>query len=219
MAAIKARGRYLAQLTMARTAARTATLLSVLLFVPLLGIGAADWTEASAPPDVTPGHLARDPFQPLLNLSPPRMTPVLRSFSSGTMPARAMTVTVPIVNLGRLFIVEAQINGSQKVRLVVDTGASYTVLFPEVVKSLGLGSDSGDPDLSLWTAGGEVDAQILTLHRLQVGDASVFNLPVVVLGVPNPPEGIHGLLGLSFLNQFVMTLDPRSAQLHLKTTR
>jgi clan AA aspartic protease (TIGR02281 family) len=159
--------------------------------------------------------LRRDPFRPLQKFS--RHVAEAIRHTPSAVPATAFTTAVPIVNLGRLLIVEAELNRKRTVRLVVDTGASYTVLFPEVARDLGLLSDPSDGDLSLWTAGGEVGARIVTIKTVQVGGVSVLNLPVAVLGLPNPPEGIDGLLGLSFLNHFVVTLNPRTSQLHLKT--
>jgi clan AA aspartic protease (TIGR02281 family) len=165
-------------------------------------------------PSTLPRSL-RDPFQPVVKPVATRQTVVDQPRTTSMAATAVTTATVPVVNLGRLFIVEARLNGSRTVRLVVDTGASYTVLFPEIITEMGLENDP-DTDLSLWTAGGEVGAQIVTLNTVQVGDMAVVNLPVAVLRLPNPPEGIDGLLGLSFLNRFVVTLDPRGAQLKLK---
>jgi len=187
----------------------------------------ADRAGAAAPPSLNSpdtafhsettmpasSHVARDPFRPLLSSTQASVGPMASHIAAVAMPA---TATVPIVNLGRLMIVEAQLNGVRTVRLVVDTGASYTVLFPEVMREMGLLPQPNDGNLSLWTAGGEVGAQIVTLQTIQVGTASVGNLPVAVLGLRNPPEGIDGLLGLSFLNHFVVTLDSRMSQLRLK---
>lgn len=124
-------------------------------------------------------------------------------------------VTVPVQRSGQLLVVQTQLNGSRDARLILDTGASHTILSHSVARDLGLLSGGSSTSITLKTAGGSVQAEMTQLSTLRVGEAEASNVAVAVHDLPDAPPGIDGLLGLTFLNQFLVTLDTQKGELHL----
>ncbi len=127
-------------------------------------------------------------------------------------------VTVPVQRLGHLLIVSTQLNGNRDARLILDTGASHTILSREVSDDLGLMANGEARRVTLKTAGGSVEAHVVQLDSIRVSDAEVRNSLVAVYDMPDAPPGIDGLLGLTFLSQFTVTLDTAKGKLHLRPT-
>ncbi len=136
---------------------------------------------------------------------------VEEALSWGDTPKRS---EVQFEKLHGVIVTEVRINGSSQVfKMVVDTGASLTVLTPEALKRLGLeGATKGTS--TLLTAGGNVQAALIQLDHVQVGSAERSG---VLAAVTSLGQGIDGLLGLSFLNGFEVTV--KSDQNKLILTR
>ncbi len=156
---------------------------------------------ASSPPSIPAESLAAGPEgegQP----SAPSESPV--------------TMTVPIQRVGQLLVVGAKLNGSRDSRLVVDTGASHTILSYNVARDLGLLPSPRATSVTVKTAGGPVQAEVVPLGAIRVGDAEAQNIMVGVFDLPDAPAGVDGLLGLTFLNHFLVTLDTVKGELSLR---
>ena len=153
--------------------------------------------------------------------SPPRM-PVPPSSSPSNVTAspvaakKAGHVTVPVQHVGHVLIVSTQVNGSRDARLILDTGASHTILSHDVAGDLGLLSGRQTRFVTLKTAGGPVQAELVRVNSIRIADAEVRNSLVAVYDMPDAPEGVEGLLGLTFLKQFQVTLDTAKGVLHLR---
>jgi hypothetical protein len=52
-----------------------------------------------------------------------------------------------------------------------------------------------------------------------LGEAEARNVTTAVHDLPDAPTGIDGLLGMTFLDQFLVTLDVQKGELHLKPRR
>lgn len=59
-------------------------------------------------------------------------------------------------------------------------------------------------------------ADIVRVATIAVGTAEVRNVPVAVHDFPDVPAGVDGLLGLTFLDKFLVTVDAQKGELHLK---
>lgn len=127
-----------------------------------------------------------------------------------------LPVTIPVQRSGSLLVVQTQLNGSRAARLILDTGASHTILSHEIARDLGLLANAHVTSVTLKTAGGTVQAEMTQVGTLQVGEAEAKNVPVAIHNLPDAPAGIDGLLGLTFLQQFLVTLDTQKGELHLK---
>ncbi len=60
---------------------------------------------------------------------------------------------------------------------------------------------------------GRTRGPIVTLSSIQVGEIEARGVRAVVVELP---EGLHGLLGNSFLSRYIFTLDPREGALRLQ---
>lgn len=121
----------------------------------------------------------------------------------GPQPPSEGTV-VPFVPIGNNFLVAARINAIPA-HLMLDTGASVTVVTTEFARRVGLRWD--DTRLvSLDTANGRVRAPVATIARLEVGSEVLTNLRVVVVELDGL-RGIDGLLGMDVLSRYRVTID------------
>ena len=127
-----------------------------------------------------------------------------------------VTMTVPIQRVGQLLVVGAKLNGTRESRLVVDTGASHTILSYGVARDLGLLPSPRATSVTVKTAGGPVQAEVVPLDAIRVGEAEAQNIMVGVFDLPDAPAGVDGLLGLTFLNHFLVTLDTVKGELSLR---
>jgi aspartyl protease family protein len=125
-------------------------------------------------------------------------------------------VTVPVTRVGRSLVVQVRINGLREARLIVDTGADITVLSSDIARDLGLNGSGRSTSMTLNTVGGSVRADVVRVESLGVGTAEVKNVAVAVHDLPDAQAGVDGLLGLTFLDRFLVTLDAQKGELHLR---
>jgi aspartyl protease family protein len=100
----------------------------------------------------------------------------------------------------------------QRLRFVLDTGATYTALSAEAARRLGLDAFPDARRVALATAGGRVSAPLVTLGAIDVSGALVQQVPVVILDSTAP---FDGLLGMSFLDHFDVDIDRRAGHVRL----
>ena len=126
------------------------------------------------------------------------------------------SVTVPVRRYGGSLIVPVEVNNQKSVHLILDTGATMTVLSTNVAIELGLTSDSDSRVATVNTAGGPVQVNITKVELMGIHGAKAENVTVAIHDLPDLQPGIDGLLGMSFLNNFLVTLDTNQGQLHLR---
>ncbi len=120
---------------------------------------------------------------------------------------------IALLRSGSHFLVNARLGGAQQVRLLIDTGASLTMLTPDALKDGGVGAHSTGRTGTFNTANGRVRAPIYRLDALAVGDWQVSDLEVGVLDLGD--AHIDGLLGMNFLRHFQFFIDQNEALLRL----
>jgi len=131
----------------------------------------------------------------LLKVPPNTSTPLLKKPTTVSVQMTSSAILVPVV-----------LNGSLKTYMLMDTGATFTVVTPRIARELGLRLDPHSPRIPLMTANGYITAHLARLNSLKVGSAEVQSLIVAVLKSSPTPQ-MEGLLGLNFLNQFDTTID------------
>lgn len=124
---------------------------------------------------------------------------------------------VPLSRSGNQFIVSATLDGRREIRLLIDTGASVTIVAPRVLE--GLGYNLGDQKGRFSTANGEVDAPLVGVQSLAVGEQLVSPITVGAIALSRPVEPVDGLLGMDFLKKFEFSLDQRRGVLELRYRR
>lgn len=128
----------------------------------------------------------------------------------------AIANVIHVQREGHLLIVQARLNERREARLILDTGASHTVLSRRLAQDLGMLPTSSSTAVTLKTAGGSVQAEMIRLETIRVGAAESHNIPVAIHDLPDAPPGIDGLLGLTFLHAFLVTLDIHKGELRLQ---
>ena len=105
-------------------------------------------------------------------------------------------LTVPADTTGH-FYVEPTLGG-QRIRMLVDTGASLVALSHEDAERMSLSVSARDFTHQISTANGVVEAAPVRIPQIQVGDIVVRNVEAVVL----PPGRLNvSLLGMTFLRR------------------
>jgi len=127
-----------------------------------------------------------------------------------------LTVDMPLQQVGHLFVVTVKLNGEQDAQLIVDTGASHSIVSHRLAIELGLYSDLTMGTVTMNTVGGSVQAPLARIKSIRLAEAEVKDSVVVIHDLPDAPKGVEGLLGLSALRQFQVTLDPTKKLLSLQ---
>jgi clan AA aspartic protease (TIGR02281 family) len=111
------------------------------------------------------------------------------------------------------WLTEAVINGAWTGPLLLDTGASVTLISPAVARAVGLTFGPDTPMGEVQGIAGRTRGPIVILTSIQVGEIEARGVRAVVVELP---EGLQGLLGNSFLARYTFTLDPREGALRLR---
>jgi clan AA aspartic protease (TIGR02281 family) len=111
---------------------------------------------------------------------------------------------LPLRIAGTQFVVEASLDGGHPVALLIDTGAAMTVIRAETLARMGY-SMSERQELFA-TAGGVVEAPVVMLDSLTLGNSTIHQLPVGALALEMHGQ-IDGLLGMNFLRHFEFRID------------
>jgi len=110
-------------------------------------------------------------------------------------------------------VVTADINGKQTARLLVDTGASLTVISCAIATGLGIDTDELKQSITLVLADGSTtSAKFILLDSVSVGEVKAPNVSAAVIEEA-PSPGVDGLLGMSFLNNFSFSIDAEKQKL------
>jgi len=122
-------------------------------------------------------------------------------------------LTVPMTRVGNNFVVPVRINNIP-VRLLLDTGASVTVLTPVSATRIGTERQARGV-VNLETANGRIRAPLASIRRFEIGDDSLSGLRVAIidLGVLG---GVDGLLGMDVLSRYRVIIDREHAVLRLE---
>ena len=116
--------------------------------------------------------------------------------------------SVQIHLVQNLTLLHATFNRSQRAVLIVDTGASLSLITPLLLTRLGLSIPKDAPRREVSVVGGQrIEVPLIIISSLQVGDARVENLEVAVSEVALEAPEIGGLLGGDVLHRFRITLD------------
>ncbi|MCS6328031.1 MAG: clan AA aspartic protease [Nitrospira sp.] len=169
--------------------------------------------QSSAPAESAPSntHSSSTPPspEPIASIGATPVDP-----TSPTPAKPTSSLAIPLQRVGPLFVITIRINGENDGRLIVDTGASHTVLSRGLAIRSGLltGAPNG---VTMNTVGGQVQAEVVRVNSIRVGGMEVTDSVATIYDLPDAPPGIDGLLGLSFLGRFEVTLDAEKPQLLL----
>ena len=124
-------------------------------------------------------------------------------------------VPVSLEGDGTSWIVRATLDGRAHGLFLLDTGASYCVIAPDLARELSLAPTGTFATVA--TANGPVRAPIVLVRSLDLG-GGVYAHDVEAIVHPAAPQ-LDGLLGLNFLNRYRYAVDPERRVLELEWRR
>lgn len=122
---------------------------------------------------------------------------------------------VPVERQGAALFADVMINGSTRARMLVDTGATTTLLYKELADRLRLpaGAKLGTARASV-ADGRSAEVTMVRLDSLALGDSVVRGSEAAIY--PAGGQGFDGLLGMSFLGKFIVRVDAANGRLILE---
>src|SRR5262245_38138898 len=115
----------------------------------------------------------------------------------------------PFVIHGELIIVETFVTGPRgrlPGRFVLDTGAVFTTMIPELVDLIGYSPRDGVRRTRVHTAVGQEEGYVLHVAELAVLGCAMTSFPVHVFDLGH--DDIDGLLGMNFLSRLNFEIRP-----------
>ena len=98
-------------------------------------------------------------------------------------------------------------NTTADVWLLLDTGATVSVISSSLADRLGIKSSSSERRLSQLANGRVVETTRARVDSLAVGPKITYNAEVAIMPSDGPAMGFDGLLGMNFLGEFRYHLD------------
>jgi hypothetical protein len=131
-------------------------------------------------------------------------------------PPLSPQVTVPLHREGNSWLVDVVFNRTVSLRMVVDTGAEWTLIPVAAARQLTPSLEEA-PVLFISGAVGSAQALVplLKIKSMAIGEAVARDVEVVAYDSGASTAQAQGLLGATFLEEFQVTLDPRAGQLIL----
>ena len=123
--------------------------------------------------------------------------------------------SVPFERQGSVVVVDATLNRRTTARLVVDTGASYTLISNATARELNIDTGNNPRTVPFQTANGTIQAPLVSLDSITVGGIEVRNLTAAIHDI-SAESKVAGLLGLDFLSNFRMDIDTQKGLLNLE---
>lgn len=140
------------------------------------------------------------------------------SAPSSSLPATAPApskASVPFEKHGSVVIVKASLNGKAPLKLILDTGASFTMISSAAAKQLDIDTTQNPRSMAFQTANGMIEAPLINLDSIAVAGLELKNLTAAVHDALPDPE-VAGLLGLNFLTNFRLDIDSEKGLVHLE---
>ena len=121
-------------------------------------------------------------------------------------------VIVPLEPGVGVWIVPVIVNGHRG-RFLLDTGASVVVVGPALAAAAHVKPVVGRDAIELQTLGGRTHGTSAVVASLEVGNALLHDVPVVL---HEPSPGVDGILGNTVLSRYKVTIDADRRQLALR---
>ena len=128
--------------------------------------------------------------------------------------------SVPIEVVAGAILVPVTLNEYNQATLLLDTGATFTVLRPVFVERLGIFVAKGARRETVEVFGGKtVSMPLVRVRSLKVGGLAVEDLEIGAYDALPEAQQVDGILGSNFLNHFRVTIDHGAQRLTLEVTR
>ncbi len=124
-------------------------------------------------------------------------------------------LAVPLEREGTSYYVRVMLNGKVPARLLLDTGASAMQVSRAMSRKLRLKSSGARMVPVMLAGGGYVRGRVVEIAEVAVGAAKVHHVRAIVLD-HDDLKLADGLLGMSFLENFVFSMDTQKGELVLE---
>jgi predicted aspartyl protease len=116
---------------------------------------------------------------------------------------------------GRHIVVDARINGSAAVKMILDTGAAGTLISPRALVAAGVSLTRGARSARTRGIAKDTDVEVMqvAIDSLEVGAARVGRMVVSSYDMDMPD--VDGLLGQDFLGHFNVLIDSANGTVRL----
>lgn len=118
---------------------------------------------------------------------------------------------VPLKKNTQALMLEATLNNRSSGTFILDTGATYTSISREMAEELGLDLENA-PKVRITTANGRIEVPKVTIAKLNVNGLEARDVEATVIDI-RKGSSFSGLLGLSFIKKFKLTIDPVAGQI------
>ncbi|MBE0456667.1 TIGR02281 family clan AA aspartic protease [Pseudoalteromonas sp. KG3] len=118
---------------------------------------------------------------------------------------------IPLEKRGAHYLIDITINNDVNTQLMIDTGASFTVLPKQLLESL-YPQPKYINNMSVNTANGQVNAEHYRVDTIKIGQQILHDFDILVI---NNHSG-YGLLGMNFLQHFKFNINQLDNQLELE---
>jgi predicted aspartyl protease len=102
----------------------------------------------------------------------------------------------------------------RRIRVALDTGATYTMIPWEIAEALGYEPELSKEKVTLITASAVETAPIIEVKKIRFLGENIDDVPVVCHDLP-PRSYVVGLLGSSFLRHFKIMVDYKKGILEI----
>jgi clan AA aspartic protease (TIGR02281 family) len=133
------------------------------------------------------------------------------SFNPAMSSVKAEVGVVPLKRSSQALMLEATLNHQTVGTFILDTGATYTSISREMAEEMGLDLINA-PKVRITTANGRIEVPKVLIQTLNVNGVEAHNVEATVIDI-RKGSSFAGLLGLSFIKKFKLTIDPVAGQL------
>lgn len=116
---------------------------------------------------------------------------------------------------GNCLVVNAAVSSNnnqvRKIKLLLDTGSSYTVIRSSLLQSLGYNCQQALNTLKITTAKGVINVPKITVSSFSCLVYQINNFSLVAYDLPAVTY-VEGLLGIDFFNRFPLMIYPQKAE-------
>lgn len=116
-----------------------------------------------------------------------------------------------------VILLNVRLNDKTLVRMMLDTGAKYTVITPEIARRLALNLEEARK-VPVVTASQLRFAPLIPLEQVDVYGLMLEHIEAAILDL-SPALGVEGLLGMSFLKRCRLILDVPKRALELSLSQ
>lgn len=121
--------------------------------------------------------------------------------------------TIDLKRAGAHYLAQVVLNNGETAELLVDTGATLTVIKTSLAEKYALDLLDAEP-VTMKTANGAIEGSKVTIENLSMSGLSLDNVELGI--VPLPGFKYDGLLGMNVLGRFKFYIDQEQSVLHLQ---